>query len=247
MSDIYKAPEAQLTEGGESGSYGSLEKGLAGDYSIAIEDTLKEAWNRSKGKKLTIWLALILYFVCYVAITLVASVITGYSAFNFGASANGALTSMFLYQVIVALATAPLIAGLWMVGVKIAREEQTSATEIFSHFDKLLPLAIANILISIFTLVGFFLFVIPGIYLSVAYLLAIPLIADKNMGPWQAMETSRKAITKHWFSFFGFLIVCLLLYFAGALALLIGLIWALPLIAIAIGVVYRNIFGGPED
>lgn len=247
MSDIYKAPEAQLTTGEESGSYGSLERGMAGDYSISIGDIFGEAWRRTKGNKGTVWLAVLLYFVAFVVVSFVAGMITGYSSFNIEQQADASFGSMISYQILVNLIAAPLTAGMMMIGIKMARDEKTSATEVFAHFDKLLPLVVANIIMSILVTIGLFLLVLPGIYLAVAYMLTLPLIVDKGLGPWQALETSRKAITKHWFAFFGFLIVALLLYIAGALPLLIGLIWVLPLLAIAFGVVYRNIFGGAED
>ncbi|WP_323846353.1 hypothetical protein [Microbulbifer magnicolonia] len=247
MSDIYKAPEAQLTTGEESGSYGSLERGMAGDYAISIGEIFSEAWRRTKGNKGTIWLALILYVIAFVIVSFVAGMITGYSAFDIEQQASVSFGSMISYQVLVNLVAAPLTAGMMMIGIKIARDEKTSATEVFAHFDKLLPLVVANIILSILVTVGMFLLVLPGIYLAVAYMLTLPLIVDQNLGPWRALETSRKAITKHWFAFFGFLIVAILLYLAGALPLLIGLIWVLPLLAIAFGIVYRNIFGGPEQ
>lgn len=247
MSDIYKAPESQLTTGEESGSYGSLEKGLAGDYAISIGEILSEAWRRTKGNKGTVWLGLVLYIVALAVISYVAGMISGYPAFNPQAAMEATGMSQLIYQLLVTIAGAPLAAGLIMIGIKIARDESVSGTEVFAHFDKILPLALGMILMYILTAIGFVLLVLPGIYLMVAYTLTLPLIVDKGLGPWQALETSRKAITKHWFPFFGFLIVCLLLYIAGFLALVIGLIWVLPLLAIAFGIVYRNIFGGPQD
>lgn len=247
MSDIYQAPDAELTTGEEGGAYGSLEKGVAGDYSLSIGEILGEAWRRTKGNKGTIWLAILLYIVAFAAVSFVAGMLTGYSAFDIEQQVNASMTSSLLYNVIVNVVAGPLMAGMMMIGIKIARDEKTSPTEIFAHFDKLLPLVVASILMTILMMLGFILLVLPGIYLMVAYMLALPLIVDQNLGPWQALETSRKAITKHWFGFFGFLIVCLLLYIAGALPLLIGLIWVLPLLSIAFGVVYRNIFGGPES
>lgn len=248
MSDIYKAPEAELTTGEESGSYGSLEKGVAGDYSISIGDIFGEAWRRTKGNKGTVWLGLLLYIVSVAIISFVAGLISGYPPFDPQAAMEASGTSQVIYQVLVTVAGAPLMAGMMMIGIKMARDETVSGTEVFAHFDKIVPLAIGIILMYILCAIGFVLLVLPGIYLLVAYMMITPLIVDKGLGPWAALETSRKAITKHWFGFFGFLIVCLLLYIAGALPLLIGLIWVLPLLTIAFGVVYRNMFGaGPEE
>ena len=61
-------------------------------------------------------------------------------------------------------------------------------------------------------------------------MLAIPLIVERGLSPWQAMEASRKAITQHWFKVFG-------------LFLLLGLIWTIPLFVMVMGVLYRTIFG----
>lgn len=248
MSDIYKAPESELTAGEESGEYGSLEKGLAGDYAISAGDIISEAWRRIKGHKGTVWLGVLLYLIAAGIITYISGLITGYPAFDPEEAANVSVTASLLHQVIVTAVSAPIVAGMLMIGIKIARDETVSGTEVFSHFDKIVPLVVCNVLMSILIVIGFALLILPGIYLAVAYILAIPLIVDKGLGPWQALETSRKAITKHWFPMFGFLLLCLLIYVVGILAVLIGLIWAIPTVAVAYGIVYRKVFGtGPEN
>ncbi|MBY6191050.1 DUF975 family protein [Microbulbifer agarilyticus] len=244
MSDIYNAPQADLSGDQEpSGGNGSIPKALAGDYQVAIGETLSEAWAKTSGRKGTVWLGVLLYFVAYIAITVVASLITGQSMTN--PDANQGLGAI-LSQVIIVAASAPLGAGLMMIGIKIARDEQVSGTEVFAHFDKTLPLAAGMILMYLLVVLGFILLILPGIYLMIGYIFMMPLIVDKNLGPWQALEVSRKAVTKHWFPIFGFMIVLCLLYFAGFLALLIGLIWAIPTLGIAYGILYRNMFGGHE-
>lgn len=242
MSDIYNAPQADLASEESSGA-GSIPKALAGDYQVAIGDTLSEAWNLSKGKKGTVWLGVLLYFVAYMAISLVATLVTGQSFTDPQANVGAA---GLIANLIILVASAPLAAGLIMIGVKIARGEQVSGTEVFAHFDKVLPLAVGMVLMYLLMTLGFILLILPGIYLAIAYVMMLPLIVDKNLGPWQALETSRKAVTKHWFPIFGFMIVLMLLYIAGFLALVIGLIWAIPTLSIAYGILYRNMFGGHE-
>ncbi|WP_299942688.1 hypothetical protein [uncultured Microbulbifer sp.] len=242
MSDMYKAPQAELTTGEERGDFGSIEKGIAGDYSFSIGETISEGWRLSKGKKRTIWLGMLLYMVALLVITAVAGFITGV----FTAEGDASITQGLIYNLITTIIGLPLAAGLTMIGIKIARGEETSGTEVLAYFDKIIPLVIVNFLMGLFILIGFILLVIPGIYLMVAYIFAIPLVVDQNLGPWQALEASRKAVTKNWFSFLGFLILALLIVLAGFLAVFIGTIWALPLIFIAIGVAYRKVFGGPH-
>ncbi|WP_346838052.1 hypothetical protein [Microbulbifer sp. SAOS-129_SWC] len=246
MNNIYKAPEAPLTNGDGQGPHGSLEKAVAGDYELSIGAIINEAWERTKGNKATIWLALILYTLALVALMFVAGKISGYDPYQIEHD-NFSLGAYGLYQLIVTVGAAPLATGLIMLGIKLVRSEPAAPTEVFAHFNKFLPLVVANLLITLLVYAGLFLLVLPGIYLAVAYMMALPLIADRGLGIWQAMEISRRAITTHWFAFFGLGIVLCLLILAASIPLLLGLIWVLPLAMLAMGIAYRNMFGGAEQ
>ena len=73
--------------------------------------------------------------------------------------------------------------------------------------------------------------------------MAIALMVDKDMGVWEAMEASRKAVTKHWFKIFFLYFLLGLLLMVATIPFLIGLIWVLPLAAILHGVLYKYMFG----
>ena len=88
--------------------------------------------------------------------------------------------------------------------------------------------------------------IFPGIYLSVAYMFTWPLIVEKGLSPWQALEASRKAVTHCWFRSLGLFTLLSLIMVLAAFALLIGLLWAIPLMMLAYGVLYRIIFGVSE-
>jgi len=92
-------------------------------------------------------------------------------------------------------------------------------------------------------IIGLVLFILPGIYLAVAFSMALPLVIDKGMTPWQALMTSRKAMTHKWFSLFGFFLICVLVTIAGVLALFVGLVWAVPLTSLGYAIIYRDVFG----
>jgi uncharacterized membrane protein len=91
------------------------------------------------------------------------------------------------------------------------------------------------------------LLLLPAIYLGIAYTFAIPLIIDRRMDFWPAMETSRKLITKKWFGFFGFSIVLGLINMGGALICGLGLLLTVPLSVCAIAAAYENIVGLTGD
>ena len=82
---------------------------------------------------------------------------------------------------------------------------------------------------------------IPGIYLSVAWILVIPLIADRRLEFWPAMQLSRKLITKYWWKIFGFLIVLGLINLVGILACGFGLFITFPVTFAALAYAYEDI------
>lgn len=84
---------------------------------------------------------------------------------------------------------------------------------------------------------------LPAIYLGISYTFAVPLIIDRRIDFWAAMETSRKLITKKWLNFFGFSIVLGLINLGGAVLCGLGLLLTVPLTICAIAAAYENIVG----
>jgi uncharacterized membrane protein len=85
--------------------------------------------------------------------------------------------------------------------------------------------------------------ILPGIYLTVGYAMTVPLIVDRKMSPWQAMEASRKAIHGEWWKIFGLFLVVGLIFMVSALPLGLGFIWTWPMFVVLGGLVYRALFG----
>jgi uncharacterized membrane protein len=239
MSDIYSTPESELQEKSDGSEYGSVENALAGDYELSLGDTLNEAWSLTKGSKTTILIAVILAAVAASIVNMVSSLIF--------TAVLGPIVGVLAVQLAVGLVTTPIFIGITIIGIRRACSVENKSTSIFNHFDKIVPLFLTYLLMYLLIIVGFLLLVIPGIYLSVSYSFGLALTAEKDMGPWQALETSRKAITHKWFTVFGLYLVIGIIVMLSALPLLIGLIWTIPLSVIAIGVTYRNIFGVQHD
>lgn len=135
----------------------------------------------------------------------------------------------------------PLSAGFYFAAFALINGQQIEFKVFFKGFNLLLPLFLAGLLTGIFTTIGYVLLILPGIYLTVAYIFTTPLIVDKKMEFWQAMETSRKMITRHWFSFFLLCCALLALNVAGALALLVGLLFTVPLTYCILAYAYNDI------
>jgi hypothetical protein len=255
MTDIYQPPSADMEErtqrfrGG-----GSLEDAIAGRYQFSIGAIFDEAWRQVSGKKGTCWIACIMYF----AVVMVFSFVLDFVLGRMGLHSDG-LSSKLLAQppgdvmhqsfasaassIIELFVTVPLSAGLFMLGLKLVVRAPVEVTEIFQHFDKVLALVGTTLLMYLMIFIGLCFFILPGIYLMLAYTQAIALVVEKGLKPWEALEASRKAMTHHWFGFLGLYFLAGLLMLVSALPLFIGLIWTLPFSLLLNGVVYRTVFG----
>lgn len=242
-ADIYQAPEAELTHSVSSDEYGSLERGIRGDYEFSMGSVISEAWALVSGNKMAVFVAFLLYCAAYVGIAMGAGLIFGVPMAFMTDSPVMVGVLAVLQQLVIMLVGMPLWLGLAMVGVKLSIGVPAPAGSVFGYFNRTLKLFATMILMYLMILIGLMLLVIPGIYLMIAYSQAMLLVADKNLSPWQALESSRKAVGHHWFGVFGVMFV---LWFIVALSMIplgIGLIWTMPLVLIAMGIIYRNMFG----
>jgi hypothetical protein len=94
----------------------------------------------------------------------------------------------------------------------------------------------------LFPLMGVLLMLPPAIYLGVSWIFAAPLIVDKGLDFWPAMELSRKVVGTQFFPVFGLAVICGLIFLAGVVALCLGIFVSAPLALAAIAVGYDMVF-----
>jgi hypothetical protein len=239
-------------------NYGSLEKGINGDFDISISEILSEGWRLTNGSKAVILGSLFLVWVItgllqniiFVPLPFLVGII-GVFIEQFMENAEVAAIIMgglffiafFLMMILSVMVQAPLWAGLEMIGVRRSVNLPISFRYVFDYIKQFLPLALTALIVTSFVMMGFVLLIIPGIYLAIASFLAIQLVADKKMGPWSAFKTSVRAITHKWFHVFLLFIVLIGLLMISMIPCGVGLIWTWPLFVNTKGVLYRNIFG----
>jgi uncharacterized membrane protein len=205
---------------------------MSTDTDWQIGQVLKTAMEKQVGFK---W-SFIAPFLIYLVIT---SIIAALQDATVG---TGEGVAASLTQIIVNILVYPLGMGLGLLGIRRAAGKDTPLSTLWESYSQFIPLAVMLVLMGLLIVGGFFLLVLPGIYLAVAYSFAPYLMIEKNMGVWEALETSRKAITTYWWRYFGLLLITVLLFIVGTIPLLIGLVWVLPIMAIAIGEVFVATF-----
>lgn len=243
MSDIYQTPKSNLVnEAQDEGQYGSIENGIAGNYRFEISEVLSEAWQKTQGAKGTFWLAFLIYFAISIGISIVAQLALTALVMTHQSQAV-VITLTIVEQLVMNLVLMPVMMGIIIMGMRRSVDAPIQAGTIMGHYSSMWRLFFTLLLVYLMVLVGLLLLVIPGIYLAVAYYMAMPLVVEKGLSPWAAMEISRKTVSKRWFTMFFFGIVMSLILIVSAIPLGIGLIWTLPMGMIAYGVIYRNMFG----
>ena len=140
----------------------------------------------------------------------------------------------------------PLIVGLMRFNAKALAGEKASFDDLFSGFSEFGTSWLMMVVMFLLLVVGFLCCYLPGIYLSVAWMFAWNLLAEKRGTFWECMEMSRQAITAHWGWAFLLTIVAQIISQVGFIACLIGIFATLPLYGLMLSAAYRRLFAEPQ-
>jgi uncharacterized membrane protein len=137
-----------------------------------------------------------------------------------------------------------LLGGLDYMFLRRIRGEEVQIGDVFAGFNlAALDLTMTGLVKWLLTTIGLILCILPGIYLAVGYIFALPLVVDKKMEFWTAMEVSRRVVHEHWWSMFALVIVLGLVVLAGFLLCVIGAAITIPIASAALMYVYEDLFG----
>ena len=150
------------------------------------------------------------------------------------------LIGLFLCCFIVTLP--PLIIGLVRFNAKAVAGQKGSFDDLFSGFAEFGTSWLMFIVMIVLLGVGFVLCYLPGIYLSIAWMFAWNLLADKRGSFWECLEMSRQAVTAHWGWAFLLTIVAQIIANAGLIACFVGVLATMPLYGLMLAAAYRRLF-----
>jgi uncharacterized membrane protein len=199
------------------------------EYSVNIDQYFSRGWEIFKQYP---W-----GFIGFLILTFVISIFCSILPAPFGNSKDGA--AGFVNFVLNPIFSA----GFYIVALQIAKNRPIDFSDFFRGFNQFLQIFLVYIVGAILIAIGFILFIIPGIYLAVAYGFSSLFVIEKKLSFWSALEASRKLITKKWFSFLGLGIMLALLNLAGLLLLGIGALVTIPLTVCIIVAAFEDIVG----
>jgi predicted Ser/Thr protein kinase len=213
---------------------------LAEDYTLNIRSCVRRGWKLLRSN-----------FWPFVGITALLFALMGFAASIGGQAIRHGPAEKNSFEITSGLSLlvwGPLAGGLYLYLLKKLRGEKATVETVFSCFtSRFLHLFLGGFVTGLLTWLGFLCFILPGIYLLVAWMFTLPLIVDKQLDFWSAMELSRKVVTKHWWKFLLFSVVLTLLTLAGFIALFVGVFVMMPLTLAAKMYAYEDILGSVKQ
>ncbi len=231
-----------LEMGGSSTSPGNI---LARGYDIDIGHCIARGWNLVKENFLLVVGTTLLVMIVTVGINQIIALITrpAMQSLIRGNVTPGAIFIVALGYILGMPIYSIFYGGLYGFYLKLIRRQPVNVSDAFVGFSPVFgQLALVGLVVGLLTLLGFALCVLPGIYLAVAWIFGVPLVIDKRMDFWDAMEMSRKIVNQHFWIVLGLLLLVGLISAAGLVACCVGVFVTTPIGYIALIYAYEDVF-----
>lgn len=149
----------------------------------------------------------------------------------------------FIINLFITLFTGILTGSVFFFFLQMVRGEILRFNEVLSKVKaSLKQLVLMSIVSSILTTLGLIFCIVPGVYLIISYAFIFPLLLDRNLEFWDAMELSRKMVAKHWFQIAFLVLAAAAVGVMGAVACGIGILFTAPVGIAALMYAYEDIF-----
>lgn len=244
----YAAPQSAWDEP-LAATGGALPEIMPGSDPLDVGECVKRAFELTKRN----FAMILLVGLTYVGVTLGVSILLsmidtalglgtsqseiqsdeGFGSFQFQQS--GSALNMIVSQVFSVF----LSLGLVRVGLNLVSGKDVSVGQLFGEGRKLLPAIGASLIFAAMVFVGLLLLVVPGIYLMLRYGQFMNAMVDRNLGVLESLRYSSSITTNNRLNLFLLGLLSIAIFIAGVLALLVGLVFAYPLIWMSWMVAFR--------
>jgi uncharacterized membrane protein len=147
-----------------------------------------------------------------------------------------------LFFVLVAIITAIIIQmGGIVITLNIVDGKKTGYQDLLSQARFFFEYLIGSVLYALIILGGLILLIVPGIIWAVKFQFYRFYIIDKKMGPIEALKASGKATMGHKWKLFKLDLALIGIIIVGFLALIVGLLAAVPTVWVAMAYAYRRL------
>lgn len=137
----------------------------------------------------------------------------------------------------------PLMAGLDIMAIRQVRGQAVRTVDVAEGFRRGARAMAIYVTLSFFLTLGYLLFVVPGIILTLSLMLAPLYALDQDMGVRQSLRASMMATRRRMGAMFAFLAAAVGISLLGTALLVVGLVPAIAWLFLARAELYRQVRG----
>ena len=207
---------------------------------VAVGPALSWAWTKFQQNAGPLILVVLIVFVGIVVAGLVSIAIRDAGGNGlFGVLLSGALAELLLFVV-----SGFLQIGVYNSAIALADGRAIEPVKMF-RTDYLANFLVAIFLYSLLAAIGFFLCVLPGFVVLYLGFLTPWYVLDQGMAPVDGLKASYQTTTRNGWALFFFALVAWVIYFAGVIACVVGLLVTVPVALLMITYTFRRLTGRP--
>ncbi len=202
-------------------------------------------WNKFKDNVGPILLGVLIVIVVSIVVNVVAGIISGAGGSPFGGNATEFSIVTVLANIVSTAVGIVLSAIFARAALDLVDGRPFDFMGAFGRIN-ILNVIIAAVLVSIIVTIGFILLLIPGLVaLFLTWFTTLFVVDDDAESPVKAIGDSVKLVSSNVGPALLLALLSVLVIIAGAIALVVGLIVAYPIVAIASAYAYRKFRGQP--
>jgi hypothetical protein len=214
-----------------------------GSDPIDVGACVKRGFELTKRNFGIILLVGVTYFVVTIGASLligmVIPAVTPGASETIGNSQTPNLLVVSISQILSQVLSIFLSLGLVRIGLNLVSGRQVSVGQLFGEGRKLLPAIGASILFGLAAGIGFMLLIVPGVYIVLRYGQFMNAMVDKDLGVMDSLRYSSSITTNNRLNLFLMMLLSIAIVIAGLLALVVGLIFAYPVVWLSWMVAFR--------
>lgn len=228
---------------------------IRGEARLSVGDVIQRSWD--------ITLRALPMMLLGVAVLIIMNgVVTGIAESVFPTDSEQPDPRNSIFQSLLSIVfVAPFTAVVTLMGLKNARDVKPGL-ECFAEALRCLPQVlgitfIMSIAVMVLAALWFLIFGVTGtalalvfvtaIYFQFAFLLAIPLVLERQLKATRAILASFMVMNKKMFTVLGIYIILFVIILISALPLFLGLIFTFPMSFNVVGVIYNRLIGVPSE
>lgn len=214
---------------------------VGGTTPFSAGDAIGYGWKKFKENAGPIILATIVLIVASIVLSAIGSAITGdgmnSSAMSFSLGGS-------IFQILSSLVSLIVGAAIIRGALDVTEGKKFNLGAAFGNLNYG-NVIITSLIISVLEVIGFILFIIPGLLVAFFTIFAMYFVVDKDQSPIDAIKSGFQLVKDHIGETLLLILLSIAVMFVGVLALCVGIFVALPVVVLAWAFAFKKFLGEP--